>query len=149
MKVSRSRLEREGVARRAPQAGRRMEVQHSPFLEALRAADMEQIRREVEPDFDALDDAAKRLKESPTMENLRRFKDVVRSLLKKVLENAYVVEEVRSFNRRGRQTIAMLVRTIDKELDELGRLILAKVQDPLKIAAKIDDIRGLIFDYFR
>jgi len=56
---------------------------------------------------------------------------------------------VRSFNRRGRQTIAMLVRTIDKELDELGRLILAKVQDPLKIAAKIDDIRGLIFDYFR
>lgn len=83
------------------------------------------------------------------MENLRRFKDVVRSLLKKVLENAYVVEEVRSFNRRGRQTIAMLVRTIDKELDELGRLILAKVQDPLKIAAKIDDIRGLIFDYFR
>lgn len=126
-----------------------MEVQHSPFLEALRAADMERVRLEVEPDFDALDEAAKRLKESPTMANLRRFKEVVRSLLKKVLDNAYVVEEVRAFNRRGRQSVAMLVRTIDKELDELGRLILAKAQDPLKIAAKIDDIRGLILDYLR
>lgn len=83
------------------------------------------------------------------MANLRRFKEVVRSLLKKVLDNAYVVEEVRAFNRRGRQSVAMLVRTIDKELDELGRLILAKAQDPLKIAAKIDDIRGLILDYLR
>lgn len=149
MKVSRSRVGREGVARGERHERRRLEMQHTPFLEALHAADFEQMRRQVEPDFDALEAAAQRLKESPTMVNLRHFKEVIRQMLTKVLESAYVVEEVRAFNRRGRQTVSMLVRTIDRELDELGRLILAKAQDTLAIAAKIDDIRGLIFDYLR
>lgn len=149
MKVSRSKVGRDGIARNERRERRRVGVQHTPFLEALHAADMDQMRRQVEPDFDDLEAAAQRLKESPTMANLRQYKEAIKRVLTKVLESAYVVEEVRAFNRRGRQTVSMLVRTIDRELDELGRLILAKAQDTLAIAAKIDDIRGLIFDYLR
>lgn len=96
----------------------------------------------------SVDRAGRALKESPTIERLEAYKEAIREVLTE-LQKAYRVEELRGFSRYGKRTIHVLVRVVDESLDELARLVIARSQDTLRIAARIDDIRGILLDYRR
>ena len=93
--------------------------------------------------------AAARLKESPTLENLNAYKRAIHDFLEQVINGAYSVQHIRTFTRKGRPAVSVWSVTIDERLEELAREVLSNVQDATAIAAKIDDIRGIILDYFR
>lgn len=124
-------------------------AQSATFVESLQMADEKERRSSARPDLNELDEAAKDLRDSPTVENLRRYRDMLKQLLKEIAPLAYRVEEFRTFNTRGNRIYSMLVQTVDRELDELAKEVLANNHDTLAIAAKLDDIRGMILDYFR
>ena len=42
-----------------------------------------------------------------------------------------------------------MVRVVDQKLEELTRLLLARERDNLAIAARLDEIRGLLLDLYR
>lgn len=149
MKVGGTR--RQDAARSAVVGERKrsVELRHSEFFEALRAAEAQHAtQEEVRALFEPVEAAAQALKRAPTLENLAAYKQAMKEFLSRILQQAYLVDHVRTF-RRGRPSVSVLVRTIDAQLDELARLVLAQTRDALAIAAKIDEIRGIILDYFR
>lgn len=149
MKVSRSKGRRGGYPATAGARFSRGESAAPPFRAILERIDEERGGNDVAFDLSSVDEAAKALKASPTLDNWRAYRDAVRAVLGEITKSAYRVEEIRSFDKRGRRTLAMLVMTVDQRLDELGRLILSGAQDSLAIAAKIDDIRGILHDHLR
>lgn len=128
---------------------RGIETRHGAFLEALQAAETVGMHRDFQEGYQSVEEAARALKDSPTLENLIAYKRAIHDFLTRVLSSAYAVEHVRTFTRRGRPTISVLVRTVDERLEELAREVLGASKDATAIAAMIDDIRGIILDYFR
>lgn len=149
MKVSGSRGRSSSVSTAKGEARRGVEARPGAFLQALTAAETANLQRDVEEDFQSVEEAARALKKSPTMENLIAFKRAIRDFLTKVLNGAYAVEHVRILTRRGRPAVSVLVRTVDERLEQLAREVMSAAKDAVAIAALIDDIRGIILDYFR
>lgn len=118
------------------------------FADALREIEVSQAHQRAEAGIESIDRAAALLRNHPTRENLELFKGAIRDVLSALLQ-AYEVETLTGFSRLGKRTIHVLVRTVDQELDELARLVLSKAHDSLAIAAKIDDVRGLLLDFLR
>jgi len=132
------------------EARRGVGIRHSPFLEALQSAETTHaLPYEIRANYEPVEAAAQALKRSPTLENLIAYRQALKEFLSGILERAYLVEHVRVFTRRGRPSVSVLVRIVDAKLDELAHLVLSGTKDALSIAARIDDIRGIIFDYFR
>ena len=148
MKVDPAKPGRGRPARAGRGAPPRLNAGPSGFVEALNDAVSGRGERMTEADLETVDRCAAALRRSPTLENLRAYREAIRSFLARLLA-AYSVEEIRGFNRFGKRSITVLVRVVDAELDELARMVLQRSQETLAIAAKLDDIRGILLDYIR
>lgn len=149
MKVSSSRGRSPSVSTAKGEARRSVEVRQGAFLRALEAAETAAMHRDFEEGFQSVEEAARALKQSPTLENLHAYKRAIHDFLTKVVSGAYTVEHMRTFTRKGRPAISVLVRTVDERLEQLAREVMSASKDATAIAAMIDDIRGIILDYFR
>lgn len=118
------------------------------FAAALREAAAIQTASERERLLTAVDTAAAALKLNPGSEALWQYREAVRAFVGAAIQAMYTVEEARKFDRRGRQSLWVLVRTIDAALEALTRAVLAEQADFLAIAARTDEIRGLLIDLY-
>jgi len=138
--------------RTAPTGSERRQHQPSTarasFADLLHQAEVDEARANLQAGLEMIDRAAHALRDSPSLETLNQYKKAIRDVLAPLLA-AYSVEELRGFNRYGKRTIHVLVRIVDEKLDELARLVLSNAQDALAIAARIDDIRGILLDWLR
>lgn len=116
-------------------------------LQAVEAVEDGQGRLPV--DLDTLEEVARRLVASPTPANLYEYRRVVGELLRKLLRETFEITTELGVVRAGRQKVFMLVRSVNRELEELTRLVLAKEKDRLAIVAKLGELRGLILDLYR
>ena len=154
MKVKAQRGERERAARATGQgsAPRRRVlpaggVVASRFVDSLQAAQAELTTREAA--LARVDEAAERLKASPTLAHLYEYRRAVSELLRGLIRDAFRVSSEVGIVRRGRQKLYTLVRAVDKELEELARLIVARERDRMAIVAKLDVLRGLLLDLYQ
>lgn len=118
------------------------------FAAALSEAAAIQTASERERLLTAVDAAAGALKLNPSSEALWQYREAVRSFVGAAIQAMYTVEEGRKFDRKGRQSLWVLVRTIDAALEALTRAALAAQADFLAIAARTDEIRGLLLDLY-
>ncbi len=131
---------------------RRVSLSVSPFLESLVEAELsfdgeeEGEKRSLDEILRDLDEAGKKLKDDPSLENLKRYKSLVKSFLKGALMRAYKVREVMS-RRTGK--LFVLVERVDRALEELVEGVLKRQVDALWIASKLEEIRGLLIDIYR
>lgn len=147
MKVERSRGRKGSLSGSFP-TSERVAPNEPVFQEVLGETIARRRVDLMDVDLETVDRYAAALRESPTMKNLRNYREAIRSFLSALLD-AYAVEEVRGFTRYGKRSISILVRTVDAKLEELALTVLHNAQDTLEIAARIDDIRGLLLDYMR
>lgn len=124
----------------------------SPFLESLTEAKLslevedEGEERDLGDILRDLDEAGERLKEEPSLENLKRYKSLVKAFLKEAISRAYRVKEVLS-RRSGK--LFILIEKVDRALEDLVDGVLRRQVDALWIASKIEEIRGLLIDIYR
>jgi len=90
----------------------------------------------------------KKLVESLTLKDLLEFKNMVKDFLKATLGQSRSMQEESLWDFRGQPKIMSRITKINQALEELGTQVLESQQEPLKILAKIDEIRGLILDLF-
>jgi len=98
--------------------------------------------------LEQVDRWARRFKDSPTYYNLVKYKQVVRAVLKALIENSFQVDEHSFHDHRGRRRLFVLVRSIDDKLEELTRLFLANQLSALELVARLDEIRGMLIDLY-
>lgn len=130
----RSRDNRGGVTRRGGA---------SIFIAELNRQEEKQLDTEKQSLKDLKDklfQAGDRLEQEPSPANLAEFRELIGTFAKKATSLAYRFEFMGSYigNDLG------FVSIIDKEVDELLRLVMQGQQARIAIAAKISTIKGLI-----
>ncbi len=95
-----------------------------------------------------IDEQGKILAESRTVEDLRRYKQLVKELMNDVVKYGIALEERRGFNRRGRTKIYKIITEVDKKLLALTDEVLKKESKGLSILDLVGEIKGLLINIF-
>ncbi|MGI6038041.1 MAG: YaaR family protein [Limnochordia bacterium] len=101
--------------------------------------------KELLGEIDALGEV---LVTSPNMATLQEYKDKVRLFLKTVLAGAYQIHEEIVCDFRGNRRIQVLVRQVDAKLAQLADTFVANQGRSLALVNLLDEIRGLLVDFF-
>jgi uncharacterized protein YaaR (DUF327 family) len=100
------------------------------------------------------------LRDRPFPDEIIRYKQAVRNFMYYVVENCYTVEHEKGIpkflkpgykGQRGTQESQVQARytkiqVIDKKLEDLAAQLLADQKDKLKLAARLEEINGLLID---
>ncbi len=98
--------------------------------------------------LDKLDECGQRLAKSFSIYDLKAYQDTLRGFLRETSGKAYEIKEQMGLSSHGKTKIFQRVELINRELEELSKLVLAKQKEPLKILKKLDYIRGLVIDLY-
>ncbi len=110
--------------------------------------------------MDEVRGAGSALMDRPLTDEIVRYKQAVRNFMHYVVKNGYTVEHengIPKFLKPGyrgergtpesrEQKRYTTVQIIDKKLDDLAAVLLAGQKDRLKLAARLEEINGLLID---
>lgn len=117
------------------------------FGRELHQARLGSLRERLAEQLARLDELGARLATDLTMGNLKAYKETVRDFLAAIQREAVTVQNELEWDYQAWQHRSLaVIRQVDQELDELGRMVLEHEQDRLKILAKIGEIKGLLLD---
>ena len=105
-------------------------------------------RLELQTFLNRLETQGTKLAHSLSLQDLKTFRDMVKSFLRSTFGQSRTMQEDSSWDAQGRPKVMTRVTKIDQSLDELGKQLLDKQAQPLGVLTKIDEIRGLIVDLF-
>jgi uncharacterized protein len=114
-----------------------------PGLEDFAGSD---AHRGLEEMLDSVFAAGDVLKKSPTLENIREYRQRVKGFLAYAVEHAIALEETTSGTNILKRKRFTLVKVIDEKLEALAASVLAAQKEQLSILAQIDEINGLLVD---
>jgi uncharacterized protein len=77
----------------------------------------------------------------PTLANFRIFREMIGRFAKKAISLAYRIEKIKN-NRSN--SILEIISVIDKNTDEILRMVMEGQRDRLFLASRISDINGMI-----
>lgn len=95
-----------------------------------------------------IEDQGKALAENRTVDELRKYKKMVKEFMEEAVSNGLQLEEQRGFNRRGRTKIYKIVKEVDKQLIDLANDVLNKEKSSLDILNKVGEIQGLLINIY-
>ncbi|MDE3840150.1 DUF327 domain-containing protein [Bacillus methanolicus] len=95
-----------------------------------------------------IEDQGKKLSESRTIEDLKKYKKLVKQFMEDAVNNGLKLEEQRGFNRRGRTKVYKIVKEVDKKLIDLTNAVLEKEKKGLEILNLVGEIQGLLINIY-
>ncbi len=96
--------------------------------------------------IDEVHEAGEKLKDSVSLENIRIYKNRVKSFLRYVIHIMMDVDEKTSGTNILKKKRFTLIRVIDEKLERLVAAILRGQSEQLNILERIEEINGLIVD---
>ncbi len=128
----------------------KVEIKQSPFFDKLlEVQQVESIKKELDEILLQLDEMGKKFSHNPTMENLKKYKSLVKSFMETVIEKMYkVTENYRYQYKLKRKKIYIIVETVNEKLEKLTKYILDKEKENINLMSTVDDIRGLLLDLY-
>lgn len=118
------------------------------FQEELRLRESERAAA-IEQALIDIDAAAEKLRADGDLAALHAYKQALRTVIGGATRQAYKVEAEAGFRGGGRRRLLYVVRIVDEKLAELTHLLMEKERDNVAIAARLDEIRGLLLDLYR
>lgn len=124
----------------------RSDVAGSPFVRALarNRTEFDTHEQELQNLKDELDKVGNELEREPTIANFRMFRDLIGRITKTVTTHAYRLQRVGGTTLNPR--CFEIITVIDREADNLYRLIMTENKDRLAITNKILELKGLVID---
>lgn len=148
MRVRRGRSTSADGSRRASGDAWTGAIRSGAFQDELRLRELERAAA-IEQAFTDIDEAAERLRADGDLAALHAYKQALRVALGSATRQAYKMHAEAGFGPGGRRKLLYVVRTVDAKLAELTRLLMEKERDNVAIAARLDEIRGLLLDLYR
>jgi uncharacterized protein YaaR (DUF327 family) len=96
--------------------------------------------------LDAVHERGEALVESQSLENVRRYRQAVRSFLDYVVKSMVQVEEKTSGATVAKRKRFTQLRIIDERLEKLVAAVLQNQHRQLELMERIDEIQGLLVD---
>lgn len=99
--------------------------------------------------LDDVHQVGEELQAKPFPENIKRYKQAVRSFLHYIVENGYTAQERMSGTNILKRKKFTLLQVVDRKLEQLAAGILAGQRSRLEILARVEEINGLLVDLTR
>ncbi|MFA9556021.1 YaaR family protein [Evansella sp. AB-rgal1] len=95
-----------------------------------------------------IEDQGKILGESRTIDELRKYKQLVKDFMDDAVKLGLSLEEQKGFNRRGRTKVYKIVREVDRKLLDLTDAIIKEQKKGLDILNMVGEIQGLLINIY-
>lgn len=118
------------------------------FTELMQKGRDEQVYAKLNKLIEDIDDQGKVLSESRTVDELRKYKALVKEFMEDAVKLGLSLEERRGFNRRGRTKVYKIVKEVDRKLLDLTDAVLKKEKSGLEILDMVGEIKGLIVNIY-
>lgn len=109
-----------------------------------RRSDITTYEQEVENLRHEIEMVGDRLAEEPTLPNLKRFRELLSQLVKRISSEAYRLEKIGGTPQNPRSF--EIITVINSEADKLYNLIIQDNRNSMAITAKVIGIKGLVVD---
>ena len=103
---------------------------------------------EMEAMLRKIDEQAARLSKTPTYDELKEYRTLIKNFVGAAVSNMYEVHTSAGWDRMGRQRVYTTVRKIDRKLEDMAERIRLGQSDQLDVIAAHDAIRGMLVDIF-
>ena len=103
---------------------------------------------EMEKLLAKIDEQAGRLSKSPTYEELKAYRTMIKNFVGAAVSNMYELNTSAGWDRMGRQRVFTTVRKIDSKLEEMAEKIRLGQSEQLDVIASHDAIRGMLVDLY-
>ena len=103
---------------------------------------------EMEKMLAKIDEQAGRLGKSPTYEELKAYRTMIKNFVGAAVSNMYELNTSAGWDRMGRQRVFTTVRKIDTKLEEMAEKIRLGQSAQLDVVASHDAIRGMLVDLY-
>jgi uncharacterized protein YaaR (DUF327 family) len=118
------------------------------FSEHLRAAENAKLKQTIDIELDTISEIGQRLVKNMSLSDFKEYKQRITNFLKMCISQGFSFEEERLGSRFGRTKVLAIVKTINQKLVDLGKELLSKNKDSLKVLALVDEIRGMLLDFY-
>ena len=116
--------------------------------ELLEQQDEGVSHEEMEAMLKKIDEQAARLTKTPTYDELKEYRTLIKNFVSAAVSNMYEVHTSAGWDRMGRQRVYTTVRKIDNKLEEMAEKIRLGQSEQLDVIASHDAIRGMLVDIF-
>lgn len=140
-KVSRAGLDKIKAKKTGP-------TESVSFQEVMGKNRKEMVHEKLTKLVQDIEDQGKVLADSRTIDELRKYKKMVKEFMDEAVQNGLQLEERRGFNRRGRTKIYKIVKEVDKKLIDLTNAVLDKEKKSLDILGMVGEIKGLLINIY-
>ncbi|MFJ5623467.1 YaaR family protein [Peribacillus loiseleuriae] len=89
-----------------------------------------------------------KLAENSTVDNLRKYKRMIKDFMEDAVKNGLELQEQRGFNHRGSTKVYKLVKEVDKKVIELTNEVLDKEKNGSNILNLVGEIKGLLINIY-
>lgn len=120
----------------------------STFLGIFEEAEEEIVRKTIEEMVSEVVEAGNDFVRSPTPDNLKKYKERIRNVLKYIEKNLYKIAGKYDF-ALSQPRLHIVAEEIDEKLLQISSLLMEAEKDTIKLAQKVGEINGLIFDLYR
>ncbi len=103
-------------------------------------------REELEKLLDNVYEIGEELKESPSIETIKRYKEAIADFINHVVDEAIELEEKVSGVKILKRKRFTLIRVVNTKLESLAAEVLRNQRDQLLILSRIEEINGLLVD---
>lgn len=118
------------------------------FAEVMGKQRDEQAYERMNQLMQKIDDQGKVLAETRTVDELRKYKALIKEFMEDAVSLGLRLEEKRGFNRRGRTKVYKIVQEVDRKLLDLTNAVLDKQKRGLDILDMVGEIKGLIVNIY-
>jgi len=95
-----------------------------------------------------IEQQGKKLADNHSVENLRKYKKMVKEFMEDAVKNGLELTEHRGFNQRGSTKVYKLVKEVDKKLIDLTNEVLDKEKKGLDILNIVGEIKGMLINIY-
>lgn len=95
-----------------------------------------------------IEGAGKSLADSRTVDNLRKYKKLVKDFMEDAVKNGLELKEQRGFSHRGSSKVYKLVKEVDKKLIDLTNAVLDKEQKGIDLLGMVGEIQGMLINIY-
>lgn len=118
------------------------------FKEELERSQRKQTSLRLKNLLNKIDEEGQRLLKHRTLNILSQYKKFIKDFLEEVLKNLYLLKEEKDFDSKGKQKVLVLIKTVNKTLEDLVKMVLNKETSKLKLLEKLGEIKGLLIDIY-
>jgi len=106
------------------------------------------LRNELSSLIVDIEDKGKKLVSGKGRKEFEEYKGSVRTFMQKALSGSFRVEEKHGKRRDGKFVVYLTMQKVDSALENLAQILVAGQQDPMKIVAALNEVRGLLMDVY-